>query len=169
MIIQLKPNISKRHLQAIKNRLEAIQYKLNKVETQFGQYIIAVGNKDFDIRSIGAMEGIKDIHRVSDDYKLVSKKWKVNDTKIDLGDGIEIGTGNFHMMAGPCSIESEEQIESTIQHLLANNIKIMRGGVYKPRPSPYSFRGLGQDGLKFWYEKAKAAGTKIITEVMMTE
>lgn len=169
MIIQLKPNTSDHQLNAIKERLESIQYKLNKVSTQFGEYIIAVGKKEFDIRGIGAMEGIKDIHRVSDAYKLVSKKWKVNDTKIDLGDGIEIGTGDFHMMAGPCSIESADQIESTIKHLQANNIKIMRGGVYKPRSSPYSFRGLGQDGLKMWYKKAKAAGIKIITEVMMTE
>lgn len=169
MIIQLKPNTSDQQLNAIKERLEAIKYKLNKVNTQFGEYIIAVGKQEFDIRSIGAMEGIKDIHRVSDAYKLVSNKWKVNDTKIDLGDGIQIGTGDFHMMAGPCSIESEAQIESTIAHLQKNNIKIMRGGVYKPRSSPYSFRGLGQEGLKLWYKKAKAAGIKIITEVMMAE
>ncbi|MEO0340111.1 MAG: 3-deoxy-7-phosphoheptulonate synthase, partial [Bacteroidota bacterium] len=130
---------------------------------------IAVGKKEFDIRSIGSMPGIKDIHRVSDAYKLVSKKWKVHDTQIDLGNGIKIGTGDFHIMAGPCSIESEAQIESTINHLVQHGIKIMRGGVYKPRSSPYSFRGLGQSGLEMWYKAVKAAGIKIITEVMMTE
>jgi 3-deoxy-7-phosphoheptulonate synthase len=169
MIIQLDPQIDQQQLKAIQKRLQSIKYSLNRVNTQFGDYIIAVGKKEFDIRSVGAMKGIKDIHRVSDAYKLVSKKWKVADTQIDLGEGIEIGTGHFHMMAGPCSIESEEQIESTIQHLLDNNIKIMRGGVYKPRSSPYSFRGLGQEGLELWYKKARAAGIKIITEVMMTE
>lgn len=169
MIIQLQDNIQKKHLDAIQQKLSDIQYSLNSVTTQFGDYIIAVGKKEFDIRGIGQLEGIKDIHRVSDAYKLVSKKWKVKDTQIDLGDGIELGTGHFHIMAGPCSIESEEQIENTIQHLVANDIKIMRGGVYKPRSSPYSFRGLGQRGLKMWHKKAKAAGIKIITEVMMTE
>ncbi|MCL4163312.1 UNVERIFIED_CONTAM: hypothetical protein GTU68_059346 [Idotea baltica] len=69
-------------------------------------------------------------------------------------------------MAGPCSIEGEEQIIETVAHLKAQGIKIMRGGVYKPRSSPYAFRGLGIDGLKLWYKQAKAAGLKIITEVM---
>ena len=87
-------------------------------------------------------------------------------TKIDLGDNVAMGNGHFEMMAGPCSIESEEQVVSVLEHLKANNIKIMRGGVYKPRSSPYSFRGLGIDGLKFWHSKAKEYGIKIITEVM---
>lgn len=168
MIIQLEKDIKQKQIDAIHAQLDAIDYQLNSVKTQFGDYLITVGKKEFDIRSIGHMPGIRDIHRVSDAYKLVSKKWKVQDTMIDLGEGIKIGTGQFHIMAGPCSIESEEQIESTIQHLLDNNVRIMRGGVYKPRSSPYSFRGLGQEGLEMWYKKASAAGIKIITEVMMT-
>ncbi|MCB0584957.1 MAG: 3-deoxy-7-phosphoheptulonate synthase, partial [Phaeodactylibacter sp.] len=107
--------------------------------------------------------------RVSDAYKLVSKKWRVEDTSIRLNDDTEIGTGHFTIMAGPCSIESEEQIEKVIGHLARNGVRIMRGGVYKPRSSPYSFRGLGIDGLRLWHEKASAAGIKIITEVMMVE
>ncbi|MCL4107334.1 UNVERIFIED_CONTAM: hypothetical protein GTU68_067245 [Idotea baltica] len=69
-------------------------------------------------------------------------------------------------MAGPCSIESEEQIESTVAHLVKNGVKIMRGGVYKPRSSPYSFRGLGQDGLKLFYKTCRENNIKIVTEVM---
>lgn len=169
MIIQLDQNISTDQLSKLKEKLKQIECKTSEVHTQFANYIIGVGKKEFDIRQIGTLEGIRDIHRVSDAYKLVSKKWKVEDTQIDLGDGLTIGTGHFAIMAGPCSIESEEQIESTIAHLQKNNVRIMRGGVYKPRSSPYSFRGLGIDGLKLWYEKAKAAGIKIITEVMMVE
>jgi 3-deoxy-7-phosphoheptulonate synthase len=169
MIIQLEPTINQDQIQALKDRLGEIKYKANKVKTQYGDYLVCVGKKDFDIRSIGKMPGIKDIHRVSDAYKLVSKKWKVDETMIDLGDGVKIGDGHFALMAGPCSIESEEQIRQTIDHLKANNVKIMRGGVYKPRSSPYSFRGLGIDGLKLWYSLAKEAGIKIITEVMMGE
>jgi 3-deoxy-7-phosphoheptulonate synthase len=69
-------------------------------------------------------------------------------------------------MAGPCSIENEKQVELTIQHLKENGVRIMRGGVFKPRSSPYAFRGLGVEGLKMWFEQARAAGIKIITEVM---
>jgi 3-deoxy-7-phosphoheptulonate synthase len=74
--------------------------------------------------------------------------------------------GDMAIMAGPCSIESEEQIRQTITHLQTAGIKMMRGGVFKPRSSPYAFRGLGLDGLKLWYTLAKEAGIKIVTEVM---
>lgn len=169
MIIQLEPNITLQQKEKLAEELSRIKYQTNEVSTQFGHYLIGIGKAEFDIRSIGTLDGIRDIHRVTDAYKLVSRKWRVKETRVDLGDGVIIGTGKFATMAGPCSIESEEQIESTIQHLLANGIKIMRGGVYKPRSSPYSFRGLGIDGLKMWHEQTKAAGIKIVTEVMMTE
>ncbi len=169
MIIQLEPNISPDQLAHVKEKLAEIKYKTTEVQTQYGRYLIGVGKNGFDIRAIGTLPGIRDIHRVSDAYKLVSKKWKVNDTVIDLGDGIKIGTGHFAIMAGPCSIEGEEQIRKTIEHLRANEVRIMRGGVYKPRSSPYSFRGIGLEGLRLWHELAREAGIKIITEVMMVE
>jgi 3-deoxy-7-phosphoheptulonate synthase len=106
---------------------------------------------------------------VSDAYKLVSSKWKVQSSQIDLGEGVKIGRGHFQIMAGPCSIEGEKQIFETVQHLVQNNVKIMRGGVYKPRSSPYSFRGLGIEGLKAFYNACQKAGIKIITEVMQTD
>ncbi len=169
MIIQLDSHISAPQLSALEEALNKIEYKTNRVTTQYADYIIGVGNKPFDIRSIGILPGVRDIHRVSDAYKLVSKKWRVEDTRISLGDGLEIGTGSFSIMAGPCSIESAAQVEETIAHLKAAGVRIMRGGVYKPRSSPYAFRGLGMEGLKLWHEKAREAGIKIITEVMMVE
>jgi 3-deoxy-7-phosphoheptulonate synthase len=169
MIIQLEKKIKEDQLEALHAKLQSINYKTTQVKTQYQDYIIGVGKQEFDIRSIGTLPGIADIHRVSDNFKLVSKKWKVTDTQIDLGDGVKIGTGDFQIMAGPCSIESEDQIVNTVRHLKANGIRVMRGGVYKPRSSPYSFRGLGIDGLKLWHEHCNAAGIKIITEVMMTE
>ncbi len=169
MIIQLEKNITSDQLTQLEDKLSDISYTTNQVETQYGRYMIGIGKRAFDIRAIGTLPGILDIHRVSDAYKLVSRKWKTKDTAIDLGDGVKIGAGDFQIMAGPCSIESEEQIERTVAHLVANNIKIMRGGVYKPRSSPYSFRGLGIEGLKLFYQKCSAAGIKIVTEVMMTD
>lgn len=169
MIIQLEKNITEEEKHLIVEKMLDAGYKSNFVSTQYCDYIIGVGDKEFDIRAIGILPGVKDIHIVLEPSKLVSKKWKTNDTIIDLGDGIKIGGGNFQIMAGPCSIESEEQIQATVKHLLKNNIRIMRGGVFKPRSSPYAFRGLGLEGLKMFYKHCKKNGIKIITEVMMPE
>ncbi|MCB0430845.1 MAG: 3-deoxy-7-phosphoheptulonate synthase [Flavobacteriales bacterium] len=166
MIIQLKENITPAQREALNAKIAEIGYKPTEVKTQRGTYLVCIGKKEFDIRIVGAMAGVKDLHRVSDAYKLVSRKWKVEPTVIDLGDGVKIGGGDFAMMAGPCSIESEEQVEKIVQHLVANGIRIMRGGVYKPRSSPYTFRGMGIEGLKMWHGIASKHGIKIITEVM---
>lgn len=166
MIIQLNKNISTGEQNNLLAKLEDLNIKTNKIATQFNDYIVGIPKTEFDIRQIGNLPGIEDIHRVSDAYKLVSKKWKVNNTTIDLGDGIMIGGNELAIMSGPCSIEGEGQIENTVQHLLKNNIKIMRGGVYKPRSSPYAFRGMGMDGLKLFYKHCSENGIKVITEVM---
>jgi len=166
MIIQIQKGATDSEVQNISEAVQSIGYTYNDIKTQFGRYLICIGKKEIDLRKIGFLAGVADIFKVSDAYKLTSTKWKVGKTAIDLGDGIRIGNGEFQIMAGPCSIESEEQIVSTIEHLKANGIKIMRGGVYKPRSSPYSFRGLGMDGLKLWYQLAKENNIKIITEVM---
>lgn len=109
------------------------------------------------------------MHRVSDDYKLVSSKWKVKTSQIDLGDGVKIGQGHFQIMAGPCSIEGEKQIHETIQHLSKNNVSVVREGLFKPSSSPYSYSGLGIKFLKDLYSACQKAGIKIITEVMQTD
>src|SRR5690554_1392694 len=166
MIIQLKNDITQAQKGKLIDQINTIGYKITEVNTQIGTYLIGIGKAELDIRRFGHFEGIKDIHIVSDDYKLVSKKWKVKPTAIDLGDGVYIKDGDMAIMAGPCSIESEEQIRNVIEHLKATGIKIMRGGVFKPRSSPYAFRGLGLEGLKLWHQLAKEAGIKIVTEVM---
>ncbi len=166
MIIQLEKNVDDKLKNDIISKISEMKYKTTEVTTQKGNYLVGIGKKEFDIRKIGNLAGIADIHIVSDDYKLVSRKWKVRPTEIDLGDGVVIAEGDMAIMAGPCSIEGEEQIKKTIDHLVENGVRIMRGGVYKPRSSPYSFRGMGIDGLKTWYTEARKAGIKIITEVM---
>jgi 3-deoxy-7-phosphoheptulonate synthase len=166
MIIQLKPSVTPAEKEDIIRKIKSIDYKTSEVNTQKGSYLVGIGKKEFDIRQLGHLKGIADIHRVSDDYKLVSRKWKVERTHIDLGDDVVIGNGSLSVMAGPCSIENEEQVQQTIDHLVKNNVRIMRGGVFKPRSSPYAFRGLGVEGLKMWYKVARQAGIKIISEVM---
>nr|MBI1230841.1 3-deoxy-7-phosphoheptulonate synthase [Cytophagales bacterium] len=166
MIIQLKKDLPIKDVDFLTATITGFGYQITPVSTQFGHYLIGIGSRNFDIRKIGHLPGIQDIHMVSDDYKLVSKKWKVKPTKIDLGDDIAIQDGEMAIMAGPCSIESEEQIVNVINHLKQSGISLMRGGVFKPRSSPYAFRGLGLDGLKLWHQLAREAGIKIVTEVM---
>lgn len=166
MIIHLDKNITPQQRIAIDELLQRQQIKAMEVTTQSNHYLVAVVNKETDIRLFGKMPGIADVHRVTDPYKLVSRKWKVHPTQIDLGDGVVIGENSFSIMAGPCSIESEEQIEKIVAQLVKTGVKIMRGGVYKPRSSPYAFRGSGIEGLKTFHRICKANGIKIITEVM---
>ena len=166
MIIQLEENISEKELNEINKVLELYKFAANPVKTQFENYLVCIGKSDLDIRQIGHLPGVKDVHKVSDSYQLVSRKWKTEYTKINLGDDVIIGDGNACVMAGPCSIENEEQVEKIVNHLIENEIKIMRGGVYKPRSSPYAFRGLGIEGLKMMHSYCKPHNIKIITEVM---
>jgi len=166
MIIQLQPDISEGQKEKLISQVNEFGYKTTEVKTQLGSYLIGIGKNEFDIRKIGQMDGIVDIHIVSDEYKLVSKKWKAKPTAVDLGDGVQIKDGEMAIITGPCSIESEEQIRSVVKHCVDNGIKMMRGGVFKPRSSPYAFRGSGIEGLKLWYEIANEAGIKIVTEVM---
>lgn len=169
MIIQLDKKIKESQLEQLKQTVNSLGYKSTFVKTQSTDYIIGTGKKEFDIRSIGNMPGVLDINMVSEDYKLVNRKRKVSGTVIDIGDGVNISENNFTVMAGPCSIESEEQVIKVVNHLREQGIKIMRGGVFKPRSSPYAFRGLGIEGLKMFSSIARANGIKIVTEVMEIE
>jgi len=166
MIIKLKKDISENQKTNITDAVLQLGYKPYEVKTQFAQYLVCTGKKEFDIRKIGIMPGVNDLHRVTSQYKLVSRQWKVETTSINLGDNVVLNRENLSILAGPCSIESIEHSENVIDHLVKNNIKIMRTMVFKPRSSPYSFRGLGIEGLKKVSEICKSKGIKIISEVM---
>jgi len=139
------------------------------VLTDKRRYLVCTGSRAFDIRSIGNMSQVRDVHYVSDANQLVSREWKVGSSIVDLGDGVTVGGDELSIMAGPCSIECEEQVESTVKFLQQNNVRVMRGGVFKPRSSPYAFRGLGIDGLKMFHSICRSNGIRIITEVMQAD
>ncbi|WP_417368207.1 bifunctional 3-deoxy-7-phosphoheptulonate synthase/chorismate mutase [Flavobacterium beibuense] len=166
MILQLEHNTEPKDILSLTETITGLGYKSTHVKTQRENYLICIGNKEIDIRQLGHLPVVKDIHRVSDQYKLVSRKWKTNYTSINLGDDVYIGGKEKTIIAGPCSIESENQAESIAEHLSQQGIKIMRGGVFKPRSSPYAFRGLGLEGMKLFHNACKKRGIKIITEVM---
>lgn len=166
MLIQIKESCTAENLKQITDAVKKAGYKPNAVKTQNNHYLACVGSNRFDIRSIGNLPGIKDIHIVEDSNMLVSRQWRVKDTAIDLGDGVIISRDNFTIAAGPCAIENEEQVIKTVNFLKEQNIKIMRGGIFKPRSSPYSFRGLGIDGLQIFSKHCRANGIKVVSEVM---
>ena len=111
------------------------------------------------------LPGVKELIHVSKPYKLVSREWNPEDTIVDV-DGIKIGGGNFVMIAGPCSVESEEQIMEAARAVKAAGANMLRGGAFKPRTGPYSFQGLGEEGLKFLRKAKEETGLPVVTELL---
>ncbi len=120
---------------------------------------------EFDIRQIQVLPGVDDVYRITEPYKLASRAFKHDDTVITIKD-VAIGGKNVVIMAGPCSVESEKQIFTIAKHVKSQGAKILRGGAFKPRTSPYSFQGLGEEGLKLLRAAADENGLLVITEVM---
>ncbi|MFW5749230.1 MAG: 3-deoxy-7-phosphoheptulonate synthase [Halanaerobium sp.] len=118
------------------------------------------------LETMGAVEKVV---LISDPYKLTSWNFKQEKTVVDLGDGVRVGGPELTVMAGPCSVESREQIIETAKIVKAGGAKILRGGAFKPRTSPYSFQGLGEEGLKLMAEAREETGLKIVTELMDIE
>ena len=118
-----------------------------------------------DIELLGSLEIVQSVKRVSEPYKQVNRKFHPLDTVIEVGNA-KIGGGHFAMIAGPCSVETEEQIISVARSVKASGATILRGGAYKPRTSPYAFQGLGTQGLELLRAARKATGLPICTELM---
>ncbi|MBR5021903.1 MAG: 3-deoxy-7-phosphoheptulonate synthase [Oscillospiraceae bacterium] len=118
-----------------------------------------------DIELLKSLEIVATVKRVSEPFKQANRKFHPNDSVISCGD-VKIGGGNFAMIAGPCSVESEEQIIEVAQAVKAAGADILRGGAFKPRTSPYAFQGLKDQGIKLLLEAKKATGMPIITEIM---
>jgi 3-deoxy-7-phosphoheptulonate synthase len=126
----------------------------------------AIGvHPEFDHRQIELLDGVAEVVRVTEPFKLASRAFKREGSVFDV-DGVKIGGPEVIVMAGPCSVENEEQIFKIAKHVKDAGAKILRGGAFKPRTSPYSFQGLGEDGLKLIRSAADEYNLKIITEVM---
>jgi len=120
-----------------------------------------------DIELLKSLEIVDTVKRVSEPFKQANRKFHPNDSVIDCG-GVKIGGGHFAMIAGPCSVESEEQIIEVAQAVKSSGANILRGGAFKPRTSPYAFQGLKDEGIRLLLEAKKATGMPIITEIMNT-
>ncbi len=118
-----------------------------------------------DMELLGSLEIVDSVKRVSEPFKQANRKFHPEDTVIDVG-GVKIGGGNFVMMAGPCSVESEEQIIAVAKAVKASGANILRGGAFKPRTSPYAFQGMKGEGIELLIKARKETGLPIVTEIM---
>jgi 3-deoxy-7-phosphoheptulonate synthase len=123
------------------------------------------GSRQFDIALLEVLDGVQEVHRITEPYKLASRTFKPDNTVITIGD-VRIGGDEVIVMAGPCSAETEEQVESSAAAVKRAGAKVLRGGAFKPRSSPYSFQGLGEEGLRFLRSAADRHNLKLISEVM---
>lgn len=139
------------------------------VHVSTGQEVTVLGlvgdTSRVDIELLGSLEIVDSVKRVSEPYKQANRKFHPNDTIVTVG-STKIGGGHFAMIAGPCSVESEEQIISVAQAVKSAGASILRGGAFKPRTSPYAFQGLKEEGIRLLLEAKKATGLPIITEIM---
>jgi 3-deoxy-7-phosphoheptulonate synthase len=120
---------------------------------------------EFDPADFEVMEGVKECHRIVSPYKLASRNFRPQGTVVKIGD-VEIGGDRVVMMAGPCSVESRDQIERVADIVAEAGAQVMRGGAFKPRSSPYSFQGMGEEGLKLMRTAADRRGLLVVSEVM---
>ena len=125
----------------------------------------AVGNKIIDKRDIELLEDVEEVIRISTGFKLTSRVFQEEDTIIEVH-GVKFGGENTGLIAGPCTVESYEQMDKTAEELKKSNVKILRGGAFKPRTSPYAFQGLGEEGLKILRSVADNHGMAVTSEIM---
>ena len=118
-----------------------------KEQTVIG--VVGIVDRDVDPRLFEILDGVAKVVRISSPYKLASRQFKEEDTIVDVGKGVVVGGPEVVLMAGPCTIESKEQVDAIAPIVAAAGARIMRGGAFKPRTSPYSFQGMGEEGLKY--------------------
>ncbi|MBK8932632.1 MAG: 3-deoxy-7-phosphoheptulonate synthase [Chloroflexi bacterium] len=166
MIVVMEPTATKEQVNAIIERVEAVGCKTHPIIGAERTVIGVIGDgRVIDARQIGRMIGVETVMPISKPYKGASREFKPQDTIIQVGN-VTIGGKDLVMMAGPCSVEGRSQLLEAAHACKEAGAHILRGGAYKPRSSPYSFQGLGEEGLRYLAEAREATGMPVITEVM---
>jgi len=166
VVVVLEKNVSQEQLENIIKHLEEYNFNVHKSTGEEQIVLGAIGVRpDFDTRKIKILEGVAEVYRITEPFKLASRNYHKENTEIKIKD-VVIGGNEVIIMAGPCSVENEEQIFTIAEMVSKAGAKILRGGAFKPRTSPYSFQGLGEEGLKLMRNAADKFGLLVITEVM---
>ena len=166
MIIILKANPDPAQLEALIAWLKAKNLEIHASEGESHKILGLVGDTSaMDVDLIAALDIVESVRRVQEPYKKANRKFQPNDTVIKVAD-TQVGGGNLTIMAGPCSVESEEQILEVARAVKKSGATMLRGGAFKPRTSPYSFQGKGVEGLRLLSLAKKDTGLPIVTELM---
>ena len=167
MIIVLRPHTSRDLIEEVISEVAKLGYEPAPIYGATQTIVAAIGDESThqNLESLNALPQVERVLRVQKRFKLASRESQTADSVVDV-DGVKIGGGHFVMLAGPCSVESEEQLLTTAHAVKAAGAKILRGGAYKPRTSPYEFQGLGKEGLRLLELARRETGLKIITEVL---
>ncbi len=173
MLVVMQAAATEKQVREVCERIEALGLKAHPMPGALRTAIGITGNKGaLDLGALESMPGVVECIPVSKPYKLVSRETKADDTVVTIatpaGD-VLVGGGNIAMVAGPCAVETEEQCFAIAEQVAPSGVKLFRGGAYKPRTSPYSFQGHGEDGLKILANVRKKFGFGIITEAVDNE
>ncbi|MBQ4247023.1 MAG: 3-deoxy-7-phosphoheptulonate synthase, partial [Ruminococcus sp.] len=167
MIIIFNSQATKENVQELIADIHAKGLKTHLSEGDHTTLVGIIGDTTrLDIDNIKSASYIADVKRVSEPYKKANRKMHPDDSYIKVTDKVTFGEGIFNVIAGPCSVETEEQIIEVAQDVKKSGATLLRGGAFKPRTSPYSFQGLAGEGLKLLLEAKKATGLPIVTEIM---
>lgn len=167
MIIVLKPGIAEEDILAVEAKVRSLGYEPHTIKGEARTVIAAVGDESLkeSLEPLFSMPVVENVLPIQRKYKLISRETHPETTRVTVGN-VVLGGGTFHVIAGPCSVESEDQMMSTALGVKEAGATLLRGGVYKPRTSPYSFQGLGDKGLAILQRVREATGLPIVTEVV---
>jgi 3-deoxy-7-phosphoheptulonate synthase len=166
MVVVMEPGAEERQIQRAIERLNEYGFDVHRSSGVKQTVLGAIGvHPEFDVRHISVLDGVAEVYRVTEPYKFASRMWHKEDTVVDVS-GVMIGGPSLCVMAGPCSIETDDQIEACAEAVAASGARFLRGGAFKPRTSPYAFQGLGIEGLKMMRAAADRHDLRVVTEVM---
>ncbi|HEV2717393.1 MAG TPA: 3-deoxy-7-phosphoheptulonate synthase [Terriglobales bacterium] len=167
MIVAMQETASEEQIQQVVEHLIRMGFSVHRTTGERQTVLAAVGARiDFDTRNLEVLAGVEHVHRISAPYKLAGRSFRPQGTLINFPNGVKIGADQVVVMAGPCSVESREQLFTVAEQVSKAGARALRGGAFKPRTSPYSFQGLGLEALKLLREAGDRFGLLVISEVM---
>ena len=161
MLVILNANATEQEVQKVVEAIESKGFEARISRGEIKIVISAIGSKLTDKRDFELLPGVTEVIQLTTNYKLTTRAFKNEDTIVEVN-GIKFGGKNAGMIAGPCAVESYEQVEKTVEALAKSNVKIIRGGAFKPRTSPYAFQGIGEEGLKILRSVADKYGMAVL-------
>src|SRR2546423_611259 len=167
MVIVMQEGATDAQIQQVIDRLVASGFNVHRSTGESHTVLGAVGvHRDFDHRDFELLDGVREVMRITQPFKLASREFKPENTIVDLGRGVRIGGNEVVVAAGPCYVESRDQIHSIAETVAKAGAKILRAGAFKPRTSPYAFQGMGEKGLELMRQAAQKFKLFTVSEVM---